>query len=401
MTSIRTAMIVGGGIAGPATALALQKTGIDATVYEAHPGDANGAGVFLTLGSNGIDGLRTLGVADRTIRSGFPTPVMVMRSHTGRRLGTAAMGPAVPDLTPSHTVTRADMYAALHAEVTARGIAIEHGKRLTDSHEDADGVHAVFADGTRATADVLIGCDGVHSTVRRLIDPQAPAPGYSGLLGTGGYAHGVDIDAPPGTFEMIFGKRGFFGYVSAGDGEVWWFANVPRAAEPARGEAEATEPAELRRMLRDLFADDAGPAVALIDASDSIVPLSPMHALRRLPRWHRGLSIVVGDAAHAPSPSSGQGASLSVEDAIVLAKCLRDEDRPEAAFADYEAVRRPRVERIVKEAARVNNSKAAGPLGRVIRDAMLPVVLRLTANSSSMRRTYGHRIDWEVRAQPN
>jgi 2-polyprenyl-6-methoxyphenol hydroxylase-like FAD-dependent oxidoreductase len=80
--------------------------------------------------------------------------------------------------------------------------------------------------------------------------------------------------------------------------------------------------------------------------------------------------IVVGDAAHAPSPTSGQGASLSIEDAVVLAKCLRDLPSPQQAFDAFEATRRPRVERIIKAAARINNSKAAGPVGRVVRDAM-------------------------------
>ena len=91
--------------------------------------------------------------------------------------------------------------------------------------------------------------------------------------------------------------------------------------------------------------------------------------------------IVVGDAAHAPSPTSGQGASLSIEDGVVLAKCLRDLPSTDAAFARFEALRRPRVERIIKAAARINNSKAAGPVARVFRDAMMPLFLRMAARS--------------------
>ena len=76
-------------------------------------------------------------------------------------------------------------------------------------------MRALFADGTDAVGDVLIGCDGVHSTVRPIIDPAAPAPTYAGLLTTGGYARGVPVDTGPGSYEMIFGKRGFFGYAMA------------------------------------------------------------------------------------------------------------------------------------------------------------------------------------------
>ncbi|MFC9973095.1 FAD-dependent monooxygenase [Spirillospora sp. NPDC127200] len=121
-----------------------------------------------------------------------------------------------------------------------------------------------------------------------------------------------------------------------------------------------------------------------------------MHAMVRLPAWHRGRMIVIGDAAHAPSPSSGQGASLAIEDGVELARALRDHGGVAAAFAAYDALRRPRVARIVKQAARVNSNKAAGPVARVFRDLLLPVVLRRTAEGRQVRETYGHHIDWEA-----
>ena len=102
--------------------------------------------------------------------------------------------------------------------------------------------------------------------------------------------------------------------------------------------------------------------------------------------------LVVGDAAHAPSPSSGQGASLAIEDAVVLATCLRDGAGVADAFARFEQIRRPRVEKIIRWAERVNSSKAAGPVGRRVRDAVLPVVMRLSARSSAHEQTYGHRV---------
>jgi 2-polyprenyl-6-methoxyphenol hydroxylase-like FAD-dependent oxidoreductase len=124
--------------------------------------------------------------------------------------------------------------------------------------------------------------------------------------------------------------------------------------------------------------------------------MSPIHTIAHLPTWHNGRMIVIGDAAHAPSPTSGQGASLSIEDAVVLAKSLRDQPTPQTAFAQFEAARRPRVERIIKWAARINNSKAAGPIGRVFRDAMLPLILTMTADSKALRQTYGYHIDWDT-----
>jgi 2-polyprenyl-6-methoxyphenol hydroxylase-like FAD-dependent oxidoreductase len=387
----RTALVVGGGIAGPAAAMAMQKAGIEPVVYEAHPTGADGVGVFLTLGSNGLEALRALG-ADAP-SAGFPTPAIALRSWTGKRLGETRIS---ADGTISRTLKRADLYRLLREQALARGIRFEHGKRLVAAEESTEGVRATFADGSEAAGDLLVGCDGIHSTVRRIIDPSAPAPAYAGLLSTGGYARGVAVGSEPGRYEMIFGRRAFFGYAASPDGEVWWFANVPRPAEPAAGELRRE--GDWRRRLLDLYAGDAGPAAALIEATDELMPMSAVHSIPHLPVWHRGRMVVLGDAAHAPSPTSGQGASLAIEDGVVLAKCLRDLPGHRVAFARYESERRPRVERIIKAAARINNSKAAGPVARMLRDAMLPAILRMTADGKAHRQTYGHRIEWEAAA---
>ncbi|MDQ3709090.1 MAG: FAD-dependent monooxygenase [Actinomycetota bacterium] len=399
MTRTRTALIIGGGIAGPVAAMALHKAGIDSVVYEADPSDADGRGVFLTLAPNGIDALRVLDADAPALAAGFPTPEITLRNCTGKRLGESRTGPPLPDGTQSHTIKRADLYRLLHQEMESRGLRVEYGKRLVAAEESGDQVRARFADGSAAVGDVLIGCDGVHSTVRRIIDPAAPAPTYSGLLTTGGYARGVGVDAEPGSYEMIFGRRGFFGHAPAPDGEVWWFANLPRRDEPARGELAAVGEEEWRRRLLELFAGDAGPALPLIEATQQMLPFSAIHSIPHLPTWHSGRMIVIGDAAHAPSPTSGQGASLAVEDAVVLAKCLRDLPEPQAAFAQFEAARRPRVERIIKWAARINNSKAAGPVASVFRDAMLPLILKLTADSKAHRQTFDYHIEWDSPAK--
>jgi FAD-dependent urate hydroxylase len=396
MSPTRIALVIGGGIAGPTAAMALQKAGIDSVVYEAHPTGAEGIGVFLTLASNGVDALRVLDADGPALAAGFPTPGITLRSGTGKRLGESRTGDLLPDGTTSQTLKRADLYRVLHEEATSRGVRVEHGKRLAAAEKTADGVRALFTDGTDAVGDVLIGCDGVHSTVRRIIDTAAPVPTYAGLLTTGGYAQGVPVETEPGSYEMIFGKRAFFGYAMAPDGDVWWFANVPRRDEPARGEVEAMAGDEWRQRLVELYAEDAGPPVALINATPALMPMSPIHTIPHLPAWHNGMLISIGDVAHAPSPTSGQGASLAIEDAVVLAKCLRDLPSPQVAFARFETARRPRVEGIIKWAARINTSKAAGPAARVLRDAMLPMILKRTAGSKALKETYDYHIDWDA-----
>jgi FAD-dependent urate hydroxylase len=400
MAPVRRALIVGGGIAGPATALALHRAGFDPLVLEAHSDAADSVGAFLTLASNGIDALRVLDADRAALAGGFPTPLITLRSGTGKRLGDTRTGLTPPDAPTSVTVRRADLYRALHRLAIERGIPVEHGRRLVAAHITPDGVRAVFADGSDVVGDVLVGCDGVHSTVRRLIDARAPAPTYSGLLTCGGYTRDVVVPAPTGTYEMIFGRSAFFGYAPAPDGQVWWFANLPHAGEPAPSDLAAVDPAYWRDRLVEAFAADAGPAVELIRATAEPISMSAVHTLPHLPHWYRGAMVVIGDAAHAPSPTSGQGASLAIEDAVTLAVCLRDLPDPTSAFARFEILRRPRVEQIIRWAQRINNSKAAGPVGRRIRDALLPTVLRLNAANAMQRRLFTHHIDWDASAKP-
>jgi 2-polyprenyl-6-methoxyphenol hydroxylase-like FAD-dependent oxidoreductase len=398
MTHPGTALVIGGGIAGPAAAMALQKAGIESVVYEAHPASAEGIGAFLTLATNGVDALRTLDAEGPAIAAGFPSTAIVVWSGTGKRLGAAVVSTTLEDGTTGHTLKRADLYRAIRDRAAARGIRIEHGKRLVAAENLAGAVRASFADGSDAAGDILIGCDGINSTVRRIIDPKAPAPTYAGLINLGGYVRGVRVDAEPCTYHMIFGKRAFFGYAVAPDGEVWWFANVPQPDEPARGSLAEIGTEGWRRRLIELFADDAGPATQLIQATTHELSASPIHTMPHLPNWHSDRMVVIGDAAHAPSPSSGQGASLSIEDAVQLGKCLRDLDGWDQAFARFEQARRPRVERIIRQAARVNSSKADQGLRRVLRDMMLPLIFRLIANSDNERRKSGYHIEWETPA---
>jgi FAD-dependent urate hydroxylase len=114
-----------------------------------------------------------------------------------------------------------------------------------------------------------------------------------------------------------------------------------------------------------------------------------------VPVWHRGPMVIVGDAAHAPSPTSGQGASMAAEDAVALAKYLRDLPDIPRALAAYEEARRSRVERIVAHGARTGSAKTPGPVGRVLRDLALPLVFRFLVTERSLAWIYDHHIDWE------
>ena len=390
-------LIIGGGVAGPVAAMALQRAGIEAVVYEAHVPTGGDTGSYLTVATNGLDALRAIGADGPVLAAGFPTPTNLLLSATGRRLGAVSNGGALPDGTVSHTIRRARLYQALHDEAAARGIRVEHGRRLVGAEPaPAGGVAATFADGTRATGDLLVGADGVHSVTRRLLDPAAPAGRYVGLVNFGGYTPGVDAAIEPGVWHMIFGRRAFFGYTIDPAGGAVWFANVPRpAVSPA--ERAATSAERWQQQLLELFAGDAGPATRLIEAGRLELAADNTHDLQQVPTWHRGPMVVVGDAAHAPSPSSGQGASMAAEDGVVLAQCLRDLPSVPEALAAYEDRRRSRVERIVAQGARTSSAKTPGRIGRVVRDLALPLVFKLLVTDRSTAWIYRHHIDWDAR----
>ncbi|MEV4623241.1 FAD-dependent monooxygenase [Asanoa sp. NPDC049573] len=381
MGAVRTALVIGGGIAGPVTSLALTKAGIQATVFEAHATAADGVGAMLSLAPNGLAALEIVG-ADKAVRAiGQPVPGVVMADGGGNQLAEFAGFPGLP---ATLAMARADLFRALADHAVAGGVPIEYGKRLVAVHEFADSVTATFADGTTATADVLIGADGIRSTVRTLIDRDAPGPQYGGVLSFGGFAAASEVTAAPGVMYFAFGRT-FIGYWRLPDDRICWFASLPRTSPLSSAEVRRVDPADWLAQLRDLYAGHVpGETLLRHTAPEDLMVVGPMERMPPVPRWHRGRMVLVGDAAHAPSSSSGQGASLAAESAIELARCLRDLPDPAAAFTAYEGLRRPRVEMIGTDAAAKNKAKA-GHAGD--RPAM-------PTPEQMFGPVHRHRIDW-------
>jgi 2-polyprenyl-6-methoxyphenol hydroxylase-like FAD-dependent oxidoreductase len=267
------------------------------------------------------------------------------------------------------------------------------------SVEASRSVAATFEDGSRETGDLLVGADGIHSAVRGIIDPSAPSGRFVGLTNFGGVTRGAKLDIEPEAWHMIFGRRAFFGYIAASNGDVVWFANWPRGPIE-RDERASTSNAAWKERLIELFRDDRGPAVDLIRAGELELAADNTYDLGHVPIWHRGPVVIIGDAAHAPSPTSGQGASMAAEDGVILAKALRDLPSIPEALAAYETERRPRVEKIVAFGARGSSAKVPGGVGRVLRDAFLRLVFRFLVTERSMAWQFGHRVEWDRRLVP-
>jgi 2-polyprenyl-6-methoxyphenol hydroxylase-like FAD-dependent oxidoreductase len=134
-----------------------------------------------------------------------------------------------------------------------------------------------------------------------------------------------------------------------------------------------------------------------------MLPADNTYDLGHVPSWFRDGMIVIGDAAHAPAPSSGQGASMALEDAVLLGRFLGDAERTggttDAAFARFEAARRRRVERIVAHGARSSSSKTPGLIGSAVRDVMLRLVFRYALTEKSLSWMYDYRVGDQRAAQ--
>jgi 2-polyprenyl-6-methoxyphenol hydroxylase-like FAD-dependent oxidoreductase len=392
MSPVRTAIVIGGGIAGPVAATALRKAGVQADVCEAYPAPSKGIGSALALAPNGLAALDIIGAGAGVRAAALPITATAM-SVAGKNLGAL---PTLADLAPLQMVDRGDLHRVLHDCATAAGVRFEYDRRLVGVDECADGVTARFADGSTATADILVGADGVRSTVRTLIDPDAPAAGYTGLLGFGGIVDGAQV-GDPGAMMFAFGKRAYYLYWTMPDGRVAWGANLPSKDYLTLGQARDIPAQQWLQKLRETYAGDVpGERLAAGTTTESLEVLGAIHIMPPVPHWYRGRMVLVGDAVHAPSNSTGQGASLAIESAIQLARCVRDLPDASSAFAAYEVLRRARVEKITKRGARINHTKAPGPVARRLMRSVMPLMFKFMKPEQTIGWEQRYTIDWDA-----
>lgn len=395
MSITETAIVIGGGIAGPVTATALLNAGISARVYEAYPGPTYGIGSGLALAPNGVAALDLIGAGD-LVRA-IADPISRMELSVG---GKTLPTPQLPDLPPLQLVDRNELHRVLHDHAVAAGVPIEYEKRLVRVAEGDSGVTAYFADGSSATADVLIGADGVRSTVRGLIDRGNPGPEYTGMLGFGALINN-ESGLAPGSMVFAFGQQAYYLYAVLNEKTIMWGANLPHRDYLSLSDARAVPAEHWLDLLRETYgADSPGGEFVRRTTPESLEITGALHIMPPVPRWHRDRLVLVGDAVHAPSNSSGQGASLAVESAVQLARCLRDLPDPGSAFAAYEKLRRARVEGVAARARKLNYSKTPGPLARRLMSLLMPMMIKRMDPEKTLGVEQRYRIDWDAPVQP-
>ncbi|QQR36163.1 FAD-dependent monooxygenase [Devosia oryziradicis] len=392
-----TIAICGGGIGGLATALALKRAGFAPEVFERHaPQQLREEGLFLTLAPNGCNGLRALGLLDQVMAAGLPTRGIAVFNEAGKRLTLVDYGSQGEKYgARSITLRRGALAGVLLDAAQAAGIVIHHGAPIADIHQDEEGV-VLEANGERQRFALALACDGLRSTVRRLVFPDLPQPRYSGLIGTGGFADAPGVADTDGIMNMVFGHRGFFGYITEGSGPVYWFNSFP-APESQAG--PVSDGAAFARQLGAMHDGDPLDTMAILAATPRVDRHYPIYDMPELPHWSAGRVLLLGDAAHAVAPHSGQGASLAIEDGIVLATCLAAGQDYATAFRRFEGLRRDRLQKAISIGRAMGSQKQAQSwLALRLRDLMLPLFMPLGARMQE--KLYAFRVDLTPLAQP-
>ncbi|GAB3697954.1 FAD-dependent monooxygenase [Spirosoma flavus] len=387
------ALIIGCGISGPVLALFLKQIGIESIIYEANSTYRDEAGAFLGVTPNGLNVLKEFMPLD-SILTEFTPGKMTFYNAKNKSIGEIDNADQ-PERYGAQTVQlkRGLLNKAIRQVAIDNGIRIELGKKLTYITQTDKTATAFFDDGTHISADFIIGCDGIHSATRNAIFPDTPALKYTGLLSTGGFSKLKNVNDLYGSIRMTFGERAFFAYAISNTGDVWWFNNISQEKEPERNELSGIELDQLKAKLFALHQNDPAPIADIIKSAQKI-EIYPVYDIPFLKQWYKGRVCLLGDAAHATAPHIGQGASLALEDGIVLAKCLRDLPDLSTAFATFQSLRQERVQKIVKEARKVGDTKTVpNKIQQFFRDLLLPYFVKFEAKK--MDWVYSYKTNWE------
>ncbi|NUP22684.1 MAG: 2-polyprenyl-6-methoxyphenol hydroxylase [Streptomyces sp.] len=338
------AIVVGGGIGGLAAALALHRIGWQATVLERAP-VLSEIGAGMSQAPNAMRALAELGVEQQARAAGVPTHASAnLRTPEGRYLQQARPG----DPTAMLAFHRADLHRVL-LEALPDGW-IHTDAQVTAVRQDTDKAIVEFGGG-EVSADLVITADGIGSSVRQQLWPDAPPPRFLGRTAWLGIAQVPDL---PGSITL--GPGGYFLIHPIARGRAYWAyvttADMPDIRYPQEKTQVARRVGAWHQPIPELIEATPDEAIIHIDIRD----LDP------LPTYVRGRVALLGDAAHAMSPDRGQGAGQSLEDAVVLAAALAGEPTIEAALRRYDADRRPRTQATAKGAradGRRTTSRAA------------------------------------------
>lgn len=352
----RTAIVIGAGLGGLSAAIALTRVGYKVDVYE-RASELKEVGAGIVLYPNAINALKKLGVYDAVAAAGsFGRHGKYMTSKGETLVEMDLMDVGLDK--ESIAIHRADLQHALADRLGREKIHL--GMPLT-SFEDNGRVTAHFPGGSFASADLLVGADGLHSVVRRQYlkdgDPQ-----YANCFAWRGVVTGEFEGLPAESGLLIFGAGLQFGAMHIGQGRVYWFGAV---ADKKGAQGRTTKKDALER-----FQNWTTPVPQLINATPEEALLThDLYDRKPTYNWGHGAITLLGDAAHPMVPYMGQGGCQALEDSIALGASMKEPPHIAAGLRKYENLRKQRTANFVIQSRRsMNASMTRNPLFISIRD---------------------------------
>ncbi len=346
-------LVIGGGIGGLTSAIALRQRGFTVDVIERDP-DWSVYGVGIIQQSNVIRAVAELGILDDYLSAGFGFNHVDVYLPDGQH-AVRLPAPRLAEGYPANVgIGRRALHKVLGDRAKAGGANIRLGVVATAIDDDGSGVNVAMSDGTSQRYDLVVGADGLYSATRRMIMPEAPAPAYTGQAVWRYNFERTDDVTSLCAYEGQIG----IGIVPLSQSLMYMYVTTPEPGNPRHPKDQ------LAPLMRQRLAG-APPRIAAlaeqITDSDEVV-YKPLEWVFLERDWHKGRVVLLGDAVHATTPHLGQGAGMAIEDSLVLADELSKANSPEEAFKAFRDRRFERCRYIVKTSlALCNGQLGLGP----------------------------------------
>ena len=344
-----TALIVGGGIAGLSSAIALTRVGVQCEVLEkGNPKE----GASIAFSGRAASALVDLGIYDLVHGAGTPFPhdsqVATMRDAAGNTLSRGPSRPTWPDAKEAVGIYRPTFIEIMMKVAIDLGVQIHIGTKFDKIENSASGVTVQLSTGEQRSYDFLVGADGINSATRKEIFPSSPDPQYSGQLSIRWMAPGPQVQ-PESWYQSSLGRLGFY---CLPEGYVY----VPSVLDQPENKRLTSE--EIYHLFRDLLDSMTAPAIVELRQRfhpDSDIIARPFKWILLPAPWYDNRSILIGDAAHATTAHMGMGGGMALEDSVVLAQCIRDAPTVDEAFKAFVERRYERVKTVVNTSVELSN----------------------------------------------